>query len=59
MKHEHEFQRQLDTPLFSDAGIIRGGDLWVTPTDAFLKFWESPAGEDLRNRRFRMCHDSK
>ena len=26
---EHEFERQPDTPLFADAGIIPGGDCWV------------------------------
>ena len=56
---EREFQQQPDTPLFSDAGMIPGGDLWVAPTDAFLEFWESPAGEALRKRGFRMCHDGK
>ena len=59
MQHEHEFQRQPDTPLFSDAGIIPGGDLWVAPTDVFLKLWESPASENLRKRVFRMCQDGK
>ena len=59
MQHEHEFQRQPDTPLFADAGMIPGGDLWVAPTDAFLKLWESPAGDDLRKRGFRMCYDGK
>ena len=29
MRCEHEFGRRLDTPLFSDAGMIPGGDLWV------------------------------
>ena len=57
MHCEHEFERQPDTPLFSDAGMIPGGDCWVVPTDAFLKLWESPAGNDLRKQGFRMRHD--
>ena len=59
MRCEHEFGRRLDTPLFSDAGIIPGGDLWVVPTDAFLKLWESSAGDDLRKCGFRMCWDGR
>lgn len=59
MHCEHEFQRQPDTPLFPDAGMIPGGDCWVVPTDAFLKLWESPAGNDLRKQGFRMRHDGK
>ena len=60
MRCEHEFQRQHpDTPLFADAGIIPGGDCWVAPTDAFLKLWESPAGNDLRKQGFRMRYDGK
>ena len=45
---EHEFERQPVTPLFADAGMIPDGDHWVVPTDAFLKLWGSPAGNDLR-----------
>ena len=56
---EHEFERQPDTPLFADADIIPGGDCWVVPTDAFLKLWESPAGEDLRKQGFWMGYDGK
>ena len=52
MHCEHEFERQPATPPFTDAGIIPGGDCWVVPTDAFLKLWESPAGEDLRKQGF-------
>ena len=52
MHCEHEFKRQPDTPLFSDAGMIPGGDLWVAPTDAFLKLWENSAGAELRKRGF-------
>ena len=59
MHCEHEFGRRPDTLLFSDAGMIPGGDLWVVLMDAFLKLWESPAGEDLRKRRFRMCCGSR
>ena len=59
MHHEHEFQRQPDTPLFFDAGMIPGGDLRIVPTDAFLKLWESPAGTELRKRGFRMCWDGR
>ena len=49
---EHEFERQPVTPLFADAGMIPGGDRWVVPTDAFLKLWGSPAGNDLRKQGF-------
>lgn len=59
MQHEHEFQRQPDTPLFADAEMIPGGDLWIASTDAFLKLWESPAGEDQRKHRCRMRHDGR
>ena len=59
MQHKHEFGRHPGTPLFSDGGIIPGGDLWVVPTDAFLKLWESPAGAELRKRGFRMCWDGR
>ena len=59
MHCEHEFGRRPDTLLFSDAGMIPGGDLWVVPTDAFLKLWESAAGDDLRKRGFRMCRDGR
>ena len=45
--------------LFSDTGMIPSGNLWVVPTDAFLKFWESPASDDLRKRGFRMCRDGR
>lgn len=59
MHCEHEFERQPDTPLFAEAGMIPGGDCWVAPTDTFLKLWESPAGEDLKKRGFRMRRDGK
>ena len=57
MHCEHEFERQPVTPLFADAGMIPGVDCWVVPTDAFLKLWESPAGNVLRKQGFRMRHD--
>lgn len=50
-------QQQPDASLFSDRGITSSGDLWVAPTDAFLKLWESPAGEDLKKRGFKLCRD--
>ena len=59
MQCEHEFERQPNTPLFTDAGIIPSGDCWVVPTDAFLKLWGSPAGNDLRKQGVRMRHDGK
>ena len=54
---ERGFQQHPNTPLFSDGGITPASDLWVAPTDAFLKLWESPAGDDLRKRGFRLCRD--
>ena len=48
-----------NTSLFADVGMIPSGDCWIAPTDAFLKLWESPAGEDLRKQGFRMRHDGK
>lgn len=57
MHHKHKFKQKPNTPLFAEAGMIPGGECWVVPTDAFLKLWESPMGDDLRKRGFRMRND--
>lgn len=45
--------------LFGEAGMVPGGDLWVVPTKTFLRIWQTPVGEYLRKRGFRMANDGK
>ena len=43
--------------LFTEAGLIPSGGLWIVPTATFLRIWETPAGEHLRARGFRLGSD--
>ena len=45
--------------LFGEAGMVPGGDFWVVPTATFLRIWQTPVGENLRKRGFRMAKDGK
>ena len=45
--------------LFSEAGMIPDGDLWILPTDTFLQIWQTPVGEQLRKRGFRLVQNGK
>ena len=45
--------------LFSEAGMIPGGGLWIVPTATFLRIWETAAGEELRARGFRLGDDGQ
>ena len=45
--------------LFSEAGMIPGGDLWIVPTDTFLLIWQTPVGDHLRKRGFRLVQNGK
>lgn len=43
--------------LFTEAGMIPEGGLWIVPTDTFLRIWETAAGAALRARGFVMAED--
>ena len=46
--------------LFTEAGVVPGGGgLWIVPTVTFLRIWETPAGEQLRERGFRLGDDGR
>ena len=46
--------------LFTEAGLIPdGGGLWIVPTETFLRIWDTPAGEHLRERGFRLDNDGR
>ena len=64
----HAEHLDLDTPetieidldgLFGEAGMNPGGGLWIVPTETFLSIWQTPVGEKLRERGFRMANDGK
>ena len=44
---------------FSDGGISPAGECWVSPTDVFLRIWESPTGNRLKKQGFRLRNDGK
>ena len=43
--------------LFTECGMLPGGDMWVAPTDTFLRIWQTPVGEHLRKRGFRFVQN--
>lgn len=45
--------------LFSEGGIAPSGECWVSPTDFFLRVWESPAGNSLKKQGFRLQDNGK
>lgn len=45
--------------LFGACGMIPGGDLWIVPTDTFLLIWQTPVGDHLRQRGFRLVQNGK
>ena len=45
--------------LFSDGGITPAGECWVSPTNIFLRVWESPAGVHLKKQGFRLQDNGK
>ena len=48
-----------NTRFFSEGGITPAGECWVCPTDIFLRLWESPTGNHLRQQGFRLRNDGK
>lgn len=45
--------------LFSDAGMIPGGDFWIKPTETFLLVWRTPVGDNLRKRGYQLVENGK
>ena len=43
--------------LFTEAGVMPEGGIWIVPTDTFLRIWETAAGAALRERGFEMTDD--
>ena len=51
------FRRNMK--LFSEGGITPSGECWVSPTDTFLRIWNSPAGVRVRKQGFRLQNNGK
>ena len=45
--------------LFSEGGITPSGECWVSPTDTFLRIWNSPAGVHVKKQGFRLQDNGK
>ena len=45
--------------LFSDGGITPSGECWVSPTETFLRIWNSPAGAHVKKQGFRLQDNGK
>lgn len=48
-----------DMKLFSEGGIAPSGECWVSPTDTFLRIWDSPAGVSIKKQGFRLQDNGK
>ena len=53
------FDGHRNRKLFSEGGIAPSGECWVSPTDTFLRIWNSPAGVYFKEQGFRLEHDGK
>ena len=51
------FRRNMT--LFSEGGITPSGECWVSPTEAFLRIWNSPAGVYVKKQGFRLQDNGK
>ncbi|MDE0013910.1 MAG: hypothetical protein OXU36_22405 [Candidatus Poribacteria bacterium] len=51
------FRRSMK--LFSEGGITPSGECWVSPTDTFLRIWNSPAGVSIKKQGFRLQDNGK
>ena len=45
--------------LFTEAGMIPEGGLWVVPTETFMRIWGTAEGAEFRERGFRLESDGK
>ena len=51
------FRRNIK--LFSEGGITPSGEYWVSPTETFLRIWNSPAGVHVKKQGFRLQDNGK
>ena len=59
INHAPNFQFRRSLNLFSEGGISPSGECWVSPTDTFLRLWNSPAGVNLKKQGFLLQDDGK
>ena len=58
-EYAENFRGHRHRSLFSEGGITPSGECWVSPTDTFLRIWDSPAGVRFKKQGFRLQDNGK